>query len=145
MKNENSLILVGLGIFFFTALGILLGSFLIDVLRPTQPTEGLLAGDRFNSLINAFIWLLVSVVAFFGTGKIVKEGEKIGLSLTLLVIWVYCTIGVLIGTLLWLLIQGGSLTIDFDLLLDNWFSYLAPSLAPTFAAALAISNKQHAY
>ncbi len=143
MKSENSLILVGLGIFFFTAIGIILGFLTLDLLRPTQPNQGLLAGSRFSSLITAITWLLVSLVAFLGTGKIIKEGERVGLSFTLLVIWIFCTLGVLVGTIAWLLVQGGSLTINFDLLLDNWFAYLAPSLAPTFAAALAISNKRH--
>ncbi len=144
MKNDNSLILVGLGIFLFTMIGVIVGFFFIDILKPTQPTEGLLAGQRFSSVISALIWLLVCVVTFFGTGKIIKEGERIGLSLTLLVIWIFCTAGVLVGTLAWLLYQGGSLTIDLDLLLDSWFSYLASSLAPTFSAALAISNKRYA-
>ncbi|MHA2365045.1 MAG: hypothetical protein ACXAC7_13895 [Candidatus Hodarchaeales archaeon] len=146
-ESSNNKFLGLIAVMFFAAVGFILSKFLTDVMVDLQSSATGLVLDIVDFLSTpgmwaGIVWLVICIVVYFGVGFAFPDGESIGpFSPLLFLLWIFTNVGLIIGYILWFLIDGQTITIDLDFLVDAIFLNLVFSLAPTFAASLGIVNK----
>ena len=141
MKSGEK-VLVCLGAFLFSAIGYLLILFISENIDVTS-TEGILQGARIINLVEALLWAVVCLVAAFGATLWVDPDERVGMiSILFILLWIVCDFGILLGIILDMLIDGQSVSISADFILDNFFANLQIALSPALASCLGISIKR---
>ena len=114
---------------FAAALGTILSSFLIDANIINLP-----------ELIVAIIWFLISFVTYISAKNLKDEKWFKLISIDFFLTWAFTTIGVLIGVLVWTLIDFGSVSIDFDAMMNLFFFTLPFSLGPTATTSMGLRD-----
>ncbi|MFX0052606.1 MAG: hypothetical protein ACFFAJ_04395 [Candidatus Hodarchaeota archaeon] len=143
MKGSEKMA-VYVGTFVFVIIGYILMQFVYDVLWDVFTELGIdfLTPIRVGSLVYGLGWFVLGFLVYWGATRWLESGEKIGmLSLFFIVIWLISTFGILIGHLLYLMIEGTNIVLQIDSLLDTYFSVLNLALIPSLAATLGVSNK----
>ncbi len=141
------MIAVYLVVFLFAAVGVILGGFVEEAFIDEAPMSGALSGENFVYFLAGMIWLLISICAFYGGKKAAAETApgskkvKVAIGPTLVILWCFCVMGVVLGSIIYQIIHEGAVTVDGDTLLTSLLSNLAIALGPTYAAALAVTNK----
>ena len=129
--------------FVFVIIGYLLSLFLSDILSDvfTQLGIDLLTPARTVLLVFAIAWFVITFLSGWGSTRWIEEGDKVGLlSLMFFILWIIASFAIVIAWLIKPLVEGGSVIIDLDLWLDQFFFALPLALAPTIAVLLSISN-----
>ncbi|MDH5401345.1 MAG: hypothetical protein OEZ01_09195 [Candidatus Heimdallarchaeota archaeon] len=111
----------------FAAIGAVISFFVVD--------SGILGIEQ---LINALVWFLISYMTYWGAKKIDDTNSFKLLSLDFFLTWIFCTIGVLVGFIIWSLIQTKTATINIDALTNVFFKYLPYTIGPTATASLGL-------
>ncbi len=130
--------------FVFVIIGYLLSLFLSDILSDvfTQLGIDLLTPARTVLLVFAIAWFVITFLSGWGSTRWIEEGDKVGLlSLMFFILWIIASFAIVIAWLIKPLVEGGSVIIDLDLWLDQFFFALPLALAPTIAVLLSITNK----
>lgn len=130
--------------FVFVIIGYLLSLIISDILSDvfTQLGIDLLTPARTALLVFAIAWFIVTFLSGWGSTRWIEEGEKVGLlSLMFFILWIIASFAIVIAWLIKPLVEGGSVIIDLDLWLDQFFFALPLALAPTIAVLLSITNK----
>ena len=130
--------------FVFVILGYLLSLILSDILSDVFTELGidLLTPARTALLVFAIAWFVITFLSGWGSTRWIEEGDKVGLlSLMFLILWIIASFAIVIAWLIKPLVEGGSVIIDLDLWLDQFFFALPLALAPTIAVLLSITNK----
>jgi hypothetical protein len=97
---------------------------------------------RIGLIVLAIGWFLVSFLTYWGSTFWLEEGDKTGLlSLFFFIVWLFASLGILIAMMLHTMIQGQTLTLDLDNILNTFFIAMPLALAPTIGAILGVSNK----
>ena len=147
MAKENNTLLALVAVLLFSAIGYVIKEFLDDTISGMNETG--IVGEILDiiktpGLLAGLLWLVLCIIIYYGAGSAFSSGENIGpISLTFLLLWLFTNLGILIGIILWQLIQGGSVNLDLNVLVDSLIFNLTLSLGPAFASALGISNKGH--
>lgn len=145
MAKENNTLLALVAVLLFSAIGIIIKQFIEGTLTGMNETG--IVGDilkfiKTPGLFAGLLWLLVCVVCYFGTAAAFSEGTQVGpISVLFLLLWLFTNLGLIVGWIGWLIIDGQSISLDLDFFVNNMTLNLSFSLAPSFAAALGISNK----
>ncbi len=95
---------------------------------------------NIDNLIIAFIWFLISIVTYWGGKKLDHSWFK-PLSLDFLLTWMFCTVGVVLGFVIWTLIDQGSVSISFNQMVTVFFSFLPYSIGPSATTSLGLREK----
>ena len=130
--------------FVFVILGYLLSLILSDILSDVFTELGidLLTPARTALLVFAIAWFVITFLSGWGSTRWIEQGDKIGLlSLMFFILWIIASFAIVIAWLIKPLVEGGSVIIDLDLWLDQFFFALPLALAPTIAILLSITNK----
>lgn len=148
MKGSEKMA-VYVGTFVFVIVGYIAALFvsriLSDVLLDLQ--IDFLTSGRIDRLVFAIGWFVIVFLTYWGSTRWLEEGEKIGiLSLFFVILWLVSSLAVIVGYIVWSLIQGNSEVITLDPaisgnLVDQYFEGLFWALSPTVAALLGVSNK----
>ena len=145
MAEKNSKFVAFVAVLLFTAIGFVLMFFLRDLINGMNATgivKDFVDAIKTQGLLEGLLALVLCIVVYFGVGKAVSSGEKIGpLSLWFLFLWIGAVLGIFVGIIIWDLIQGGSVSFNLNTVVDTVYFWLAASLGPAFAAALSLSNK----
>lgn len=145
MAEKNNKFVAFVAVLLFAAIGFIIIGFLNDTISKMTATglvKDILNAIKTPGLLEGLLWLVVCIIVYIGVRKVVSSGEKIGpISLWFLIIWIGAVIGLVVGYVIWFLIQGNQLTIDLNTIIGWIFVNLTLSLGPAFAAALGISNK----
>ncbi|MHA2097435.1 MAG: hypothetical protein ACW99A_02005 [Candidatus Kariarchaeaceae archaeon] len=124
--------------FLTTGIGYALGQLLereIDI----NELAGLNA-TQINGLINGLVWFVVCFVVFFGSTKL--EEKKFSLvSPSFFLTWFFVAMGIILGSILDVIIQGDSVTINGNFVKNAVFLNLAIALGPTCAASMGLEEK----
>ncbi|MCE7734967.1 MAG: hypothetical protein GPJ54_08830 [Candidatus Heimdallarchaeota archaeon] len=124
--------------FLTTGIGYALGQLLdreIDINELAGLNQFQIAG-----LINGLVWFVVCFVVYFGSTKL--DEKKFGLiSPSFILTWFFVAMGIVLGTILDIIIQGDSVTIDGDLIKNAIFLNLAIALGPTASASMGLNDK----
>lgn len=124
--------------FLTTGIGYALGQLLnreIDINELAGLNQFQIAG-----LINGLVWFVVCFIVYFGSTKL--DEKKFSLvSPSFLITWFFVAMGIVLGFILDIIIQGDSLTIDGDLIKNAVFLNLAIALGPTAAASMGLNDK----
>ncbi len=139
--NNPHPLLIALGVLFVTLIGVILSNFLFELLGPITVQNDFLTTARLSYLIQALTWFLISLIAYFGTKTILAKGERMGIGIFFVVLWIACTLGVVFGSIIWIILKQQQVLLNETTLFDPFFQYLAITLGPTFAAILAFNNK----
>jgi hypothetical protein len=146
MANTNKLIVM-VAVMIFAVIGIvvtqLLNQFLIQAAgNSTGLVHDILVIITKQGLLEGILWLLISIICYIGVGKVIETGERVQpISIFFLIIWLGAVVGILIGIILYQLIQGQAANLTLDTLINSLLLYLAYALGPSFATALGISNR----
>ena len=143
MKGSGKLS-VYVGTFIFVIVGYLVMQIVSDLLSDifTDLNIDLFTPARIGLIVLAIGWFLVCFLTYWGSTRFLEEGEKAGLlSLFFFIVWLFASLGILIGINIHFIVQGGVLTLNLDILLDQFFVAMPLALAPTIAAILGVSNK----
>lgn len=130
--------------FVFVILGYLLSLILSDILSDVFNQLGidLLTPARTVLLVFAIAWFVVTFLSGWGSTRWIEEGERVGLlSLMFFILWIIASFAIVIAWLIKPLLEGGTVLIDLDQWLDQFFFALPLALAPTIAVLLSITNK----
>ncbi|UCG01204.1 MAG: hypothetical protein JSW11_16495 [Candidatus Heimdallarchaeota archaeon] len=130
--------------FVFVILGYLLSLIISDILSDvfTQLGIDLLTPARTVLLVFAIAWFIVTFLSGWGSTRWIEEGERVGLlSLMFFILWIIASFAIVIAWLIKPLLEGGTVVIDLDQWLDQFFFALPLALAPTIAVLLSITNK----
>ena len=127
---------------FSSTIGVLLGLFIYNEIIDIQALADLLnlSFIQAENLLWALLWYLVCFIAFIMATKIDYHGFSL-ISIDFLLTWIFCNIGVILGSYLYILIDTGSLTINWDAILDNFYLFLATTLGPAGTTAMGLKNK----
>ena len=143
MKGSGKLS-VYVGTFIFVIVGYLLMQIVSDFLSKIFADLNIefLTPLRIGLIVVAIGWFLVCFLTYWGSTRWLDEGEKSGLlSLFFVIVWLFASLGILIAIKLFFMIQGGTLVLNFDDLINTFFVAMPLALAPTIAAILGVSNK----
>ena len=130
--------------FVFVILGYLLSLIISDILSNVFNTLGidLLTPARTALLVFAIAWFLVTFLSGWGSTRWIEEGEKVGLlGLMFFILWIIASFAIVIAWLVKPLLEGGTVVLDLDLWLNQFFIALPLALAPTIAVLLSVTNK----
>ena len=109
------------------AIGTIISSFVADIINLPE-------------LISAIIWFLISLVTYMGA-KRMKESEWFKmLSLDFILTWAFTCIGVILGFIILVLIDKGSLTINLDQIVNLFYATLPLALGPTATTSLGLRD-----
>lgn len=114
---------------FAAALGTILSSFLINANIINLP-----------ELIVAIIWFLISFITYISAKKLKDEKWFKLISLDFFLTWAFTTIGVLIGVIVWILIDTGAVSVNFDNMVNLFFITLPFSLGPTATTSMGLRD-----
>jgi len=92
-------------------------------------------------LIQALVWFLIAFIVYFFAKKIESESWFGLFSLNYFVTWAFTTVGVLIGAIVWSLIDSGSVALNMDQLTTLFFLSLPLTIGPTLAMSLGLREK----
>ena len=146
-ENRNNTILGLIAVLLFAAIGFVISTFIGDILTDQAAGASGILKDILDALtqpglLQGILWMVISVIVYFGVGMAFPDGAKVGVFSPLLyILWLFVNLGLVIGFIIWFLIQGGSVTLDLDQIVNSIYGNLVTSLGPTFAAALGIVNK----
>lgn len=148
MKGSEKMA-VYVGTFVFVIVGYIVALIISDILVENllKLEIDFLTEDRINRLVFAIGWFIIVFLTYWGSTRWLEEGEKVGiLSLFFVILWLVCSLAVIIGYIVWSLMQGNSEVITLDPaipgnLVDKYFEGLFWALSPTVAALLGVSNK----
>lgn len=133
------------GTFIFVVIGYIVYQFLNRELGTLLITATIPAPFTLASVLGimyALTWWILCLVVYFGSTRWLEEGEKVGLiSIFFFVLWIIAGIGILVGGILDAIIQGGSPSLNLDVLIFSFFLGLTTALGPTISALLGVSNK----
>ena len=124
--------------FLTTGIGYALGQWInreidINELGGLEPAQ-------IDGLIIGLVWFIVCFVVYFGSTKL--DEKKFALvSPNFFITWFFVSMGIILGYILDIIIQGNSVTIDGDLIKDAVFLNLAIALGPTGAASMGLNDK----
>ena len=130
--------------FVFVILGYLLSLILSEILSDVFNQLGidLLTPARTVLLVFAIAWFVVTFLSGWGSTRWIEDGERVGiLGLMFFILWIIASFAIVIAWLIKPLLEGGTVVIDLDLWLDQFFVALPLALAPTIAVLLSITNK----
>lgn len=101
---------------------------------------GGMTSAQVDALITALAWFLICFVVYFAASKL-KDVKSFKLvSLKFFLTWAFVCAGVIIGTILYILIDQGSVSIKSNDLF-NWFLLALPlALGPTGAASMGLRD-----
>ena len=143
MKGSGKLS-VYVGTFIFVIVGYLVMQIVSDFLSDIFGNLNIdfLTPLRIGLIVIAIGWFLVCFLTYWGSTRWLDEGEKSGLlSLFFVIVWLFASLGILIAIKLFFMIQGGTLVLDLDDLINTFFVAMPLALAPSVAAILGVSNK----
>ncbi|MHA2074374.1 MAG: hypothetical protein ACXACU_11590 [Candidatus Hodarchaeales archaeon] len=106
--------------------------------------DSLTSTPRLTWMVSAIGWLLVCIFVNYGSTRWLEEGEKIGiLSFFFVILWLISSLAMIVGYIVWSLIQGYSEVITLDPaipgnLVDQYFEGLFWALSPSIAALLGV-------
>ncbi len=142
---ENNKMAYYVGTFVFVIVGYFVQLFVDDLLEDVLPTEAILeifTVVRVDDIFSAIVWFVFLFVVYWGATLFIDSGERTGLaSLTFVITLLIATLAAVIATIIFDLINDSSVTLNFDYLLDQYFSILRDSVAPAVAATFGYSNK----
>ncbi len=125
-------------ILFVAAIGTVIGGIVITQIQISS--LGNLTATQIFALMNTVLWFLVALATWFGSKNI--EGKPFSiLSLDFFLTWISCSFGVIIGVIISFLVNGGSISLTLDTIMDSFFLYLPFTLAPTATATLGFREK----
>lgn len=110
---------------FAAALGTVIAYFLVDIID-------------LPDLINAIVWFLIAFTTYFFAKKVKDESWFKMLTLDFFITWAFTTIGVILGTIVVILIDTNSLTLNWDSLVTTFFASLPLALGPTATASMGL-------
>lgn len=146
-ENRNNTFLGLIAVLLFSSVGVVLSGFIVDIFMDLQMNSMGLIKDIVDflsepGLRDGILWIIISFIVYFGIGLAFPDGAKVGpFSSLLYMLWISVNLGLVIGLILWILIGGGGITTNLDLIVTALYNKLVFSLGPTFAAALGIVNK----
>ena len=114
---------------FAAALGTILSSFLLDANIINLP-----------ELIVAIIWFLISFITYISAKKLKDEKWFKLISIDFFLTWAFTTIGVLIGVIVWTLIDSGSVAVNIDTMVNLFFVTLPFALGPTATTSMGLRD-----
>ncbi len=95
---------------------------------------------QIQLLLSAFLWFLISLTTFMGAKRV--EAESFGfISLKFIIAWASCTAGALIGFVIALLIDSGSVQLNWDNIATQFFIILPLTIGPTATTAMGLKEK----
>ncbi|MHA1995990.1 MAG: hypothetical protein ACW97Z_15745 [Candidatus Hodarchaeales archaeon] len=115
-----------------------LGVFSLDWLTSTQ---------RLTWLAFVIGWFFVCIFVFYGSTRRLTEGEKVTIrSLFFVTLWLISSLAVIVGYIMWSLMQGHSEVITLDSaipgnLVDQYFEGLFWVLAPAITVLFGVNYK----
>ncbi|MFX1537410.1 MAG: hypothetical protein ACFFDI_24650 [Promethearchaeota archaeon] len=137
--SNNSRVIVLLGTFFVTAIGYLIAFFVESVLMDILSVNP--SDTRIHNLLLGLTFFSIAVIVYFGIQYFVDYEEEFGINIFFFVLWIVCTLGLVIGWLVWSLLTQDVIQINLDNMIDNFFFSLTLALIPALAATLAISTR----
>jgi hypothetical protein len=143
MKGSGKLA-VYVGTFVFVIVGYLVMQVVSDILSDifTDLAIDFLTPLRIGLIVAALGWFVVCFLTYWGSTRWLDEGEKAGiLSLFFFLVWLVASVGILIAIMLHTMIQGATVVLDLDNILNTFFFAMPLALAPSIAAVLGVSNK----
>ena len=143
MKSSGKLG-VYVGTFVFVIIGYLVMQLVSDILSDifTDLAIDFLTPSRIVLIVAAIGWFLVCFLTYWGSTFWLEEGGKAGIiSLFFLIVWLFASLGILIAIYIWFMIQGSTVTLDLDNIINTFFVAMPLALAPSIAAILGVSNK----
>ena len=133
---------MGLIIYLIAFVTSALGLFLANLINDNIEVDELagLTPLQINELITGLMWFIVCLVVYFGSAQIDNEKWFKLLSPSFFLTWVFVCAGIILGTILFLVYQDSSVTIDGDVVKNAFFSNLGISLGPTASASLDLRD-----
>ncbi|MHA2251582.1 MAG: hypothetical protein ACXAD7_14555 [Candidatus Kariarchaeaceae archaeon] len=128
--------------YFVSLLAAAVGLFLALVVEDEIGVDkvGGLTPLQINGLIAGLIWFLVCLIVFLIVKKL--DESRFGLlSLNFLLTWVFVNAGIILGFLIYILVDTGELDVEFDAIKDIFFVNLAISLGPTASVPLGLQER----
>ncbi len=120
------------------ALGTVLSALIFQSLNISK--LGGLTPAQIQSLLNALFWFLICVGTWFGASR--TEEKPFGfLSIKFLVAWISCNVGAMIGFVVAVLIDQGSITLNGEQLANQFFFILPLTIGPTATTSLGLKDK----
>lgn len=119
------------------AIGYFIGLEIRDAI--TVDALGNLTQLQIRNLIWGLVWFIICFVVFFVSKKL-KEGWFGLLSLDFFLTWTFVSTGIIIGFLIYRLVEEGSLSVEFDEIKDTFFTILPIALGPTGCVSLGLRD-----
>ncbi len=100
---------------------------------------GNLTQIQIENLVWAFVWFFICLVVFFVSKKL--EESWFGLiSLDFFLTWAFVCTGIILGRLLFELVETGSLDVEFEEIKDTFFRTLPLALGPTCSVSMGLRD-----
>lgn len=112
---------------FTAAIGTIVSSYVVDVINLPE-------------LISAIIWFLIALITYLGAKRMKESGWFKMISLDFIFTWAFTCVGVILGFIVLVLIDQGSLTINLDQIIDLFFATLPLALGPTATTSLGLRD-----
>ncbi|RMG38739.1 MAG: hypothetical protein D6732_04890 [Methanobacteriota archaeon] len=120
------------------ALGTILSSLIFNNLGVNS--LGNLEPQQIQALLNALFWFLICVGTWFGASR--TDERPFGfISVKFLIAWLFCNAGAMLGFLISILIENGSLSVQGEQLLDQFFLILPLTIGPTATTSMGLKEK----
>lgn len=111
------------------ALGTVLGEFIISIDLIGIP-----------ELVSAIIWFLIAFTTYFFGKRLDEEHWFKLVSINFIVTWAFCTVGYLLGLIVWNLIDQGAVAITLDQMVTFFFIALPLTIGPTATVSLGLRD-----
>ena len=121
-------------VFLVSIIGALLARFLQTVIEIKESSN--LTRADVNNLIEAVLWLVITAIVYFGARKVAEARFSI-FSLDYFLAWVVCSLGVVIGFIVYIIIDKGSATLNGKDIISEAIRILPLALGPAGAVAVA--------
>ncbi len=121
-------------VFLVSIIGALLARFLQTIIEIKENSN--LTQVDVNNLIEALLWLVITSVVYFGAKKVVETRFSI-FSLDYFLAWIVCSLGVVVGFIVYVLIDRGSATLNGKDIISESIRILPLALGPAGAVAIA--------
>lgn len=101
---------------------------------------GGLTPAQIQAFLNALFWFLICVGTWFGASR--TDEKPFGfISVKFLIAWIFCNAGAMIGFIVALLIENGSLVLEAEQLANQFFLILPLTIGPTATASMGLKDK----
>lgn len=134
---------MGFVVYVITFVSAALGFFISGVVNDEISVDELagLSPAEINGLITGLLWFLVCFVVYLGTSRLEEASWFKLLTPSFFITWAFVCGGIILGSILFLIYQDSSVTIDGDVISFAFFNNLAIALGPTASASLGIRKR----